>query len=113
MTFMGSDHLIVGLDQLLEEIQGVRRRRRRRRRTSHLQEQCLQDTQGLWGGYIVCNMSRRAHICVPAMIHWVDGLLDHVWWWGEGWSKYLLVEALSHVQGLSGNNMVCIGYYGT
>jgi len=23
MTFMGSDHLIVGLDQLLDEIQGV------------------------------------------------------------------------------------------
>ena len=71
---MGSDHLIVGLDQLLEEIQGVRRRR-----TSHLQEQYLPDTQGLWGGYMVCNISRRAHICVPAMIHWVDGLLDHVW----------------------------------
>jgi len=74
MTFMGSDHLIVGLDQLLEEIQGVRRRR-----TSHLQEQCLPDTPGLWGGYIVCNISRRAYICGPAMIYCVDGLLDHVW----------------------------------
>ena len=105
---MGSDHLIEGLDQLLEEIQGVRRRR-----TSHLQEQCLPDTPGLWGGYIVCNMSRRAHICGPAMIYWVDGLLDHVWWWGAGWSKYLLVEALPHVQGLSGDNMVCIRYYET
>ena len=103
MIFMPSSNLIVGLDQLLEEIQGVRRRR-----TSHLQEQCLPDTPGLWGGYIVCNMSRRAHICGPAIIYWVDGLLDHVWWWGEGGSKYLLVEALPHVQGLSWDNMVCI-----
>jgi len=37
----GSDHLIVGLDQLLDEIQGVRRRR-----TSHLQEHAFQ-TPGL------------------------------------------------------------------
>src|SRR6267143_109147 len=108
MAFMGSDHLIASLDQLLEEIQGMRRRR-----TSHLQEQCLPDTPGLWGGYIVCNMSRSAHIWGPAMIYLADGLLDHVWWWGAGWSKYLLVEALPRVQGLHGNNRVCIRYFKT
>ena len=39
---------------------------------------------------------------------WVNELLDHVEWQGGEGSKYLLVEALPHVQGPTGDNMVCI-----
>ena len=41
----------------------------------------------------------------------VGELLDEGWGWGGGRSNHLSVGGLPDVQGLSGGNLVCIGYH--
>ena len=63
---MCSDPFIVPLDPLLEGMWGVRRRK-----ASHLQEQCIADPQGFWGGHIIWRMMRRTKNVI-----WPWSLLD-------------------------------------